>query len=107
MIEKIQKFLKKASEEYYNGNILIPDSVYDSLIEYYRIQDNKVGSSITNGSAEPHYTRMYSLNKYYEDTKSTNPLDGYTDISYSPKLDGAAISILVLPTETQPVFGSV
>ena len=94
MIEKLQKFLKKASEAYYNGNVIIPDSVYDSLIEYYNIQDNEIGSPITSGSSEPHYTRMYSLSKYYEDTKTANPLEGYIDISYSPKLDGAAISIL-------------
>lgn len=39
---------------------------------------------------------MYSLKKYYLDEGKENPLAGEKDTSVSPKLDGAAISILYI-----------
>ena len=93
MSEKIAQFLKKASEAYYTGTPIIPDSVYDSLTTYYKL-DSVVGHEVKPEVAEPHYRQMFSLNKHYDDSDQKNPLEGYKDISYSPKLDGAAISIL-------------
>lgn len=93
MNEKISQFLKKAVEEYFKGTPIIPDSVYDTLIAYHKVPES-VGHKNLGNNTEAHYRQMFSLNKYYEDTDVKNPLEGYTDISYSPKLDGAAISIL-------------
>lgn len=93
MNEKLSQFLTKASEEYFKGTPIIPDSVYDALVSYYKIPET-VGHKPTYAVTEAHYKQMFSLNKFYEDTDLKNPLEGYKDISYSPKLDGAAISIL-------------
>lgn len=89
---KIKEFLNKASEAYYNGSPIISDEVFDRLSEY--IQYTTVGAKVTDSLTASHYHRMYSLQKFYDNSGGLNPLKGYKDISYSPKLDGAAISIL-------------
>jgi DNA ligase (NAD+) len=45
---------------------------------------------------QKHYYPMYSLNKFYEGREMKNPLEGEKNISYSPKIDGAAISLLYI-----------
>lgn len=92
MNEKIKTYLDKASEEYYKGTPIISDNVFDKLAEYYLY--NEVGAKVDNGVTAKHYRRMYSLQKYYKDSNSENPLKEYKNLSYSPKLDGAAISLL-------------
>lgn len=92
MNEKIKLFLDKASAEYYKGTPTIPDHVFDELAEYY--QYNQVGAKVDNCETAKHYSQMYSLQKYYKDSDHENPLKDYKNISYSPKLDGAAISLL-------------
>jgi DNA ligase (NAD+) len=39
---------------------------------------------------------MYSLQKFYEDEGKANPLSGESDVSFSVKLDGAALSLLYI-----------
>lgn len=92
MNEKIQKYLEKASKAYYEGNPIISDTLFDSLSEYYNLEE-VVGHKETTGTCK-HYTRLYSLQKFYEDSNHKNPLENIKNLSYSPKLDGAAISIL-------------
>lgn len=85
-------YLDRASEAYYQGAPIISDEQYDALealVEY-----TKVGAA--TGKAIPHRYRMYSLQKYYKDEGKV-PLQDYTKPKVSsPKLDGAAISLLYL-----------
>ena len=88
----IKKYLDEASIAYYSGSPIMPDAVFDRLAEasgYARIgakQHENLGK---------HYYPMYSLQKYYED-EGASPLVGITDITTSPKLDGAAVSLLYI-----------
>lgn len=47
---------------------------------------------------------MYSLQKFYASRKKNNPLEGENDVSYSIKMDGAAISILYVNGELSRVL---
>lgn len=87
----VEEFLNNASRHYYNGTPIISDEQFDALAEATGY--NKVGAT-SRENERSHYHRMYSLQKYYEDEGSDNPLKGIKDICRSPKLDGAAISIL-------------
>lgn len=91
MNRKIKEYLELCSNKYYNGTPIISDEHFDVLSNYYGFTD--IGTK-ESGNTVKHYSRLYSLNKYYEDSNTNNPLSGIKDISYTPKLDGAAISIL-------------
>ena len=86
----MQDFLKHASEKYYEGNPIISDEQFDALASVYRFHD--VGYQVTDGT--PHYFQMYSLQKFT--SKPTFDLHTY---AYSPKLDGAAVSLLYIGGE--------
>jgi DNA ligase (NAD+) len=86
------EFLTRASELYYSGKPIISDYQFDILAAEYGF--DTVGAKPGSAKTGRHYQQMYSLQKYYEDEGFDNPLSGITDISYSPKLDGAAISLL-------------
>ena len=86
----MQYFLKHASEKYYEGNPIISDEQFDALASVYRFHD--VGYQVTDGT--PHYFQMYSLQKFT--SKPTFDLHTY---AYSPKLDGAAVSLLYIGGE--------
>ncbi len=88
--EKVIEFLNKASETYYAGSPIISDEQFDAMAELY---DFKSVGAKASGKTGNHFYRMYSLQKYYEDELKENPLSAYKDISYSVKLDGAAISL--------------
>ena len=90
-MNKITEFLNRASRHYYSGAPIISDQQFDQLAE--SVGYNAVGAK-QHENTEKHYYRMYSLQKYYEDEKSTSPLEGYKDVSVSAKIDGAALSIL-------------
>lgn len=85
-------FLDQCSAKYYEGNPIISDAQFDRLAEFYKY--DKVGHTSVEAKTAKHYKQMFSLQKFYEDENKENPLKDYTDISYSPKLDGAAISLL-------------
>jgi len=88
----MHKFLDKASKAYYEGNPLISDEEFDYLAELSSYQ--KLGSRPTTRSGTiSHFTRLYSLNKFYETDEL--PLQS-EELIESPKLDGSAVSLLYI-----------
>lgn len=92
-MNKIKQYLDEASRHYYNGAPIISDELFDQLAKSIDYQN--IGAK-QHEDVEKHFYPMYSLQKFYEDEDKRNPLEGYTDINYSLKLDGAAISILYI-----------
>lgn len=92
MNEKIKEYLDAASEAYYNGAPFISDEVFDRLADSINYQTL---GAVAVGDTQKHYFPMFSLQKFYEG-EGKNPLVGQTNLSMSPKLDGAAISILYI-----------
>lgn len=83
----MSKFLEKASKAYYEGNPIISDTEYDALADQTGFE--RVGYQVTDGI--PHRYPMYSLQKCFDINEA--PLDT-RDCIKTPKLDGAAVSIL-------------
>lgn len=83
----MQNFLDHASKMYYEGTPIISDAEFDILSAHFDY--GKLGHQITDGI--PHFHPMYSLQKCFNLDKA--PLN--TDLCVcTPKLDGAAVSIL-------------
>lgn len=93
-MSKLEEYLTKAAEAYYAGQPFIPDDVFDNLAD--SIGYNKVGAK-QHGHLEKHFKRLYSLDKFYEG-EGKRPLAevAANDLLRTPKLDGAAISILYI-----------
>lgn len=83
----MKDFLDKASKHYYEGTPIISDAEFDSLAS--RFGYNGVGYTVTDGI--PHLFRMYSLQKVFSKTDLPSDIERYI---CTPKLDGAAVSIL-------------
>lgn len=82
----MKEFLDKCKELYYAGNPIISDSQYDALVDEHG--EEYVG---TRNGTIPHLYKMYSLKKYYKDEDEFPQLG---KVIVTPKLDGAAISLL-------------
>lgn len=91
-MNKIKEYLDEASIQYYSGTPIISDEEFDRLAE--SIGYTTVGAKQHEDVCK-HVFPMYSLQKYYEDER-TQPLAGYKNKVATPKLDGAAISILYI-----------
>jgi NAD-dependent DNA ligase len=91
-MNKVKQYLDQASIAYYSGSPTISDEVFDRLAD--SIGYSEVGSR-QHEHVKEHFHRMYSLQKFYED-EGAAPLAEYKDIVVTPKLDGAAISILYI-----------
>lgn len=89
-MNKIKQYLDMASACYYAGNPIISDEQFDRLAE--SIGYNEVGTQ-QHENIRKHYSRMYSLQKHYED-EGIRPLSEYKNLAMTPKLDGAAVSVL-------------
>jgi len=90
--DDITDFLKEATLAYYMGEPFVSDAEFDHLAKLANFKD--VGfKSLSNRI--PHIYRMYSLQKVFENEHdSKNPLKKYDGkIVWSPKLDGAAVSL--------------
>tara|TARA_Y100000385_G_scaffold79345_1_gene80799 strand:- start:12997 stop:13920 length:924 start_codon:yes stop_codon:yes gene_type:complete len=83
----MRDFLEKASIAYFSGYPIISDSEFDALVKKYNY--DQVGYQVTDGV--PHMYRMYSLQKFFSLAEAPTNLMDYV---VSPKLDGAAVSLL-------------
>lgn len=83
----MKDFLDYASRKYYEGDPVISDEEFDVLASHYGY--DSVGYKITD--AIPHFYRMYSLQNCFN--LADAPLN-LKDCVVTPKLDGAAVSLL-------------
>lgn len=88
-----QKFLDSLAKDYFEGNPRISDAEWDYLAE--RHEYNTVGYRPTDGI--PHTFPMSSLQKCYDISKPPFPING--GVVETPKLDGAAVSLLYVDGE--------
>lgn len=92
-MNKLYNFLDKASQAYFYGHPIISDEQFDSLAKSCGY--GKVGYESKSNDV-PHQWPMYSLQKWYEDDNRPNPLATERNVCITPKLDGAAVSLLYL-----------
>ena len=91
-MENIKDILQQASQDYYNGNPTMSDEQFDKLAVYAQYEE--VGFS-SRDNRVPHAFQMYSLQKIFSNELDKQPFGNYKGgISVSPKLDGAAVSLL-------------
>ncbi len=97
-IDRATEFLDRASKLYYEGMPIIKDHDFDALAKKHNYK--KVGHTITDGV--PHHFPMRSLQKvfdledapYWYINEAMNSFE--KEVVYSPKLDGAAVSLLYI-----------
>lgn len=83
----MKQFLDYACQKYYAGSPIISDAEFDALAAEHSYTN--VGAATRHGV--PHTFPMYSLNKCYVGEK---PIDLGGETVESPKIDGAAVSLL-------------
>jgi len=83
----MRDFLDQACIDYYEGRPQLTDEEFDLLAEKH--QYNKVGYQVTD--AVPHTYRMYSLKKCFDLAEAPLAVEECIE---TPKLDGAAVSLL-------------
>lgn len=86
----MNNFIEKCDLAYYSGYPIISDEEYDALIAKYNLRS--VGHTITDGV--PHAHKMYSLQKFFDLDDAPNYLEEGSNVIVTPKLDGAAVSLL-------------
>jgi len=91
-MKNIEDYLKKCSEAYYAGYPIIPDEVYDRLVEGTELE-HKVGAKL-DGVRIPHPFPMYSLQKVFQGEDNPPDWNRMEPVVATPKLDGAAVSLV-------------
>jgi DNA ligase (NAD+) len=82
-----ESFILTCKQKYYEGSPIISDSEYDYLVSIY----GEPNTGYRDGNYM-HYSRMYSLQKYYEGEDDFPSYGGKTVKTF--KYDGAAVSLL-------------
>lgn len=82
----MKDFFEKCEAAYFSGYPIISDEEYDALVKRWNHQS--VGHIVTDGV--PHLYKMYSLQKYFQLSNAPDT----TEYVCTPKLDGAAVSLL-------------
>lgn len=91
--QQILNYLDRCSDAYYAGSPILDDATFDRLADF--VGYGKVGATVSAGKVK-HLFQMYSLQKHYED-EGVSPLANVSgEKATTPKLDGAAISILYI-----------
>jgi len=88
----LENLLDQASKAYYSGVPLMSDASFDILSAHFNY--SSVGHKVTGGL--PHYFPMYSLLKIFDMDNAPLTIE---DCIETPKLDGAAISLLYVEGE--------
>lgn len=87
---EIKKYIQYLAKQYELGTPVVSDEEYDALSEKY-------GHVLGSTGEIPHFKRMFSLKKHYE--KDGQPPLTLSLCTKSPKLDGAAVSLLYINGE--------
>ena len=87
----LENLIKRAAIAYYNGNPIMSDEVFDHLVTMATEQD--IGYKSSYERRYKHLFPLFSLQKVIEGV-DTAPNWGSADTIVTPKLDGAAISVL-------------
>ena len=92
-MENLKQILEQAATDYYNGNPTISDAQFDKLARYAKYME--VGFT-SRDNRVPHAFQMFSLQKIFSnEINEKQPFGNYKgDITVSPKLDGAAVSLI-------------
>ena len=98
MNKELEAYLRLCNQAYVEGNPLIPDEVYDRLVENTQLA-NEVGHIEVGEQRYTHPYQMYSLQKVFhgEDTEP-NWFSKHAHIM-TTKLDGAAVSLTYIDGE--------
>lgn len=88
----IKEYIKRLQSSYYAGDPEVTNEEYDALVE--RFGEETLGT----GGEFKHLFRMYSLAKVYP-CRGDKPLITGSGIVKTPKLDGAACSLLYLDSK--------
>ena len=99
MNEKLETYLRHCNQAYAQGTPLIPDEVYDRLVENTSLAD-EVGVSLDEQRYK-HPFPMYSLQKVFSGEDEEPEWVSSNVHIMTPKLDGAAVSITYIDGELQ------
>jgi len=89
MNRDLEIYLSKCRDQYYKGLPIIPDEVYDRLVENTQ-SEFKIGHK--TDSRFEHPFPMYSLQKVFSNEDTPPDYKNYAVVA-TPKMDGAAVSL--------------
>lgn len=87
-----KEYIRYLSDMYYQGTPAVSDEVYDALVSQIPEDSLQIGS--VKHTETPHAFKMYSLSK-----SKPSDIDTWPNMIVTPKLDGAAISLLYVNQE--------